>query len=281
MRWVKLTFASVERASWSLSCCRLTSRSLAGTVRTEVAVGDGEARLHVLDDTCRSAPQAKAASTWGAASIWSRRGSGLRRCGHGHRRAAVVGEELSPALRDRARARRRTSCTCRRPATRSARTSLPSACLPRRSPHRRSLHHLCLPWFDATAGPSRPERPERPVGWHRDSSGPCDDPVSSPARTGSRVGLPSTRRQPSASRPGPWSACTARWTGHDPSLGSPGGSSPSTSWPMTAAATRAHERWAPARTSIATPRTCLRCSGLLAPGARSPSSATASAGPSP
>src|SRR5487761_1228267 len=39
MRWVKLTLAPVVRASWLFRIWRLTSRSLAGTVRTLVAVG--------------------------------------------------------------------------------------------------------------------------------------------------------------------------------------------------------------------------------------------------
>src|SRR5690606_3882987 len=40
IRWVKLTFPPlVSRRSWLLRILRLTSRSLAGIVRTEVAVG--------------------------------------------------------------------------------------------------------------------------------------------------------------------------------------------------------------------------------------------------
>src|SRR5512133_635614 len=39
MRWVKLTLAPPVRARWLFRICRLTSSSLAGTVRTEVAVG--------------------------------------------------------------------------------------------------------------------------------------------------------------------------------------------------------------------------------------------------
>src|SRR5450631_3981911 len=39
MRWVKLTFPPTVRFSWSLTMVRLTSRSLAGTTRTLVAVG--------------------------------------------------------------------------------------------------------------------------------------------------------------------------------------------------------------------------------------------------
>src|SRR5664280_3380274 len=39
MRWVKLTLPPVVRKSWSLMTVRLTSRSLAGTTRTLVAVG--------------------------------------------------------------------------------------------------------------------------------------------------------------------------------------------------------------------------------------------------
>jgi hypothetical protein len=39
MRWVKLTLVPPVRARWLLRIIRLTSRSLAGTVRTDVAVG--------------------------------------------------------------------------------------------------------------------------------------------------------------------------------------------------------------------------------------------------
>src|SRR6266498_474539 len=39
MRCVKLTLTPPVRARWLLRICRLTSSSLAGTVRTEVAVG--------------------------------------------------------------------------------------------------------------------------------------------------------------------------------------------------------------------------------------------------
>lgn len=39
MRWVKLTLPPVVRPRWLLTICRLTSRSLAGTGCTLVAVG--------------------------------------------------------------------------------------------------------------------------------------------------------------------------------------------------------------------------------------------------
>src|SRR5580704_3163182 len=53
MRWVKLTFAPVVRASWLLRICRFTSSSRAGTVRTLVAVGT--ARLASMLATMRDA----------------------------------------------------------------------------------------------------------------------------------------------------------------------------------------------------------------------------------
>ena len=53
IRWVKLTFAPVVRASWLFRICRLTSSSRAGTVRTLVAVGT--ARLASMLATIRDA----------------------------------------------------------------------------------------------------------------------------------------------------------------------------------------------------------------------------------
>src|SRR6266508_2242624 len=53
IRWVKLTLPPRWRRRWPLSTLRLTSRSLAGTVRTEVAVGT--ARLASIASTMRAA----------------------------------------------------------------------------------------------------------------------------------------------------------------------------------------------------------------------------------
>src|SRR5271165_7654709 len=53
MRWVKLTLAPDVRASWLLRIWRLTSKSLAGTVRTLVAVGT--LRLSTMLATMREA----------------------------------------------------------------------------------------------------------------------------------------------------------------------------------------------------------------------------------
>ena len=67
MRWVKLTLAPVVRASWLLRIWRLTSSSLAGTVRTLVAVGT--ARLASMLATMRAAAPRSATASMGAAPL--------------------------------------------------------------------------------------------------------------------------------------------------------------------------------------------------------------------
>src|SRR5438105_1325609 len=74
IRCVKLTLAPPVRARWLFRICRLTSSSLAGTVRTEVAVGTpSEASMFSTIravapriGTGRSAPSASGAAAGGA-----------------------------------------------------------------------------------------------------------------------------------------------------------------------------------------------------------------------
>ena len=88
MRWVKLTFAPVVRASWLLRIWRFTSSRRAGTVRTLVAVGTP--RLASMLATIREAAprrmtgssDAAAGSARGAPVAWPRRGR-RRRPGRG------------------------------------------------------------------------------------------------------------------------------------------------------------------------------------------------------
>src|SRR6266545_3281414 len=94
MMWVKLTLPPRCRRRWPLSTLRLTSSSLAGITRTEVAVGT--ARL------------ASIASTMRAAAPRCVDGPPLRRHGRAGRRLVLVGlhglvlgEELAPGLAHR------------------------------------------------------------------------------------------------------------------------------------------------------------------------------------
>ena len=57
IRWVKDTLPPRPRARWLLITMRLSMSSLAGTARTLVAVGTGEAGLHVGDDAGGGAAQ--------------------------------------------------------------------------------------------------------------------------------------------------------------------------------------------------------------------------------
>ena len=142
MRWVKLTLPPVVRPRWSLITTRLTSRSLAGTGRTLVAVGHGQAGAHVLDDPGRRAPKGRRllrrrerrartfrrraapfgrpVAAWAGPSVTVELGARLvdgDPCRPGRGLHAVVGEELPPAFAHRTRDLRDRTRTSPRRAT--------------------------------------------------------------------------------------------------------------------------------------------------------------------
>ena len=75
MRWVKLTLPSPVRSRKPLITLRLTSSSLAGTLRKLVAVGTVEAALHVGGDGRAGAPDRLAG--FGSPRLALRRATGV------------------------------------------------------------------------------------------------------------------------------------------------------------------------------------------------------------